>query len=283
VYNPFAYFILNRGFPGRAYAGAKPVSNGIRPEFGEGAALVIGGSGGIGTAVSTTLAGLGSNVAFSYFSRAANADRVAAEIERQGQQAHCAQVDIQDAGAVRLFVDDVARRFGRIHSVVYAAGPAIEFSYISQITPEVWARAINSDVNGCFNVVAAVLPHLRAQKGGAIVAVVTAAVDRAPPRDILSAAPKAAIQMLIRGVAREEGRAGIRANCVGPGHIEAGLGLATVHDDTADYVHRMVAAIPLRRAGKAQDVANAVVFLLSDQASYISGETIAVAGGLQLA
>jgi NAD(P)-dependent dehydrogenase (short-subunit alcohol dehydrogenase family) len=255
----------------------------IQSEFAEGVAIIVGGSGGIGTAISTTLAKMGSNVALTYRSRAANAERVVSEIEAEGRVGHCAQVDIEDAEAIKAFVDDLVRRFHRIHSVVYAAGPSIEFLYINQIKPEEWARVINGDVNGCFNVIAAVLPHLRAQKGGAIVGVVTAAVDRAPPRDILSAAPKAAIQTLLRGVAREEGRSGIRVNCVGPGYIEAGLGLSTVHADTADYVERMVRAIPLRRAGKPQDIANAVAFLLSDKASYISGETIAVAGGLQIA
>ena len=89
--------------------------------------------------------------------------------------------------------------------------------------------------------------------------------------------------MLVKGVAREEGRYGVRANCVGPGYIEAGLGLSTVHDHTQDYVEKMVRAIPLRRAGQAEDVADVVVFLLSDKARYVTGETICVAGGLQLA
>jgi len=88
--------------------------------------------------------------------------------------------------------------------------------------------------------------------------------------------------MLIRGVAREEGRSGIRANCVGPGFIEAGLGLTTIHEDTEDYVARMTRAIPLRRAGTPEDVADVVCFLLSDKARYVTGATIPVAGGLQL-
>jgi NAD(P)-dependent dehydrogenase (short-subunit alcohol dehydrogenase family) len=254
----------------------------VHPEFAQGVAVVFGGSGAIGSAICTTLAAMGSNVVLSYRTRAASAEQVVAEVRKRGKQAHAAQLDIEDANAVKLFVDETAAKLGPIHSVVYAVGPALEFLYINEISPAEWARVINGDVNACFNVVSAVLPHLKAQQGGAIVAVVTAAVDRAPPRDILSAAPKAAIQMLIRGVAREEGRSGIRANCVGPGYIEAGLGLTTVHSHTGDYVQRMVKAIPLRRAGQAQDVANAVCFLLSEKASYISGETIRVAGGLQI-
>ena len=258
------------------------MSESALPEFEHGAALVVGGSGGIGSAISTTLAGLGSNVALTYRSRREPAETVAAEVRSLGREVRVGKVDIEDIAALRAEVDAIVARFGRLHSVVYAAGPALEFAYIHDIAPEEWARVFASDVNGAFNVVSATLPHLRTG-GGAYVALVTGAVDRSPPRDIMSAAPKAAIQMLFRGIAREEGRHGIRANCVGPGYIEAGLGLATVHHHTKDYVERMVRAIPLGRAGRAQDVADVVAFLLSDKARYVTGATIPVAGGLQLA
>lgn len=252
------------------------------PEFSEGAALIVGGSGGIGAAISTTLARMGSNVAITYRSRTDAAEAVAQEVRSCGREAMISPLDLADADATRRVVDAVIGQFGSIHSVVYAAGPPLEFLYINEIDPAEWARVIAADVNGCFNLISATLPHLREQKAGSYVALVTGAVDRAPPRDILSAAPKAAIQMLLRGVAREEGRSGIRANCVGPGYIEAGLGLAAVQHHTQDYVDRMVRAIPLRRAGQVQDVADVVAFLLSDKARYVTGATIPVAGGLQL-
>ena len=251
--------------------------------FASGAALVIGGSGAIGAAICRGLAEAGVNVALTYRSNAELASQLVGEIEATGGQALACKADLLDPASVHAAVDDTIRRFGGIQSVVYAAGPPIEFLYINQITPEEWARVINVDVNGCFNVIEAVLPHLRERGGGSIVAVVTGAVDRSPPRDILSAAPKAAIQMLVRGVAREEGRSGIRANCVGPGLIAAGLGVSTLHAHTADYSARMTKAIPLKRAGTPEEVADAVCFLLSDKARYITGATIPVAGGLQLA
>jgi NAD(P)-dependent dehydrogenase (short-subunit alcohol dehydrogenase family) len=243
---------------------------------------VIGGTGGIGAAICHALAAAGSNIALSYHKNQKIADDVLAAIEQTGRQGIAVQIDLVDFVSVKAGVDSVISKFGAIHSVVYAAGPSLEFLYINEIDPAEWARVMNADVNGCFNLISAILPHFRARKAGNIVALVTAAVDRAPPRDILSAAPKAAIQMLIRGVAREEGRSGIRANCVGPGYIEAGLGLTAVHGHTEDYVKRMVKAIPLGRAGTAEDVADVAVFLLSDKARYVSGETINVAGGLQL-
>jgi NAD(P)-dependent dehydrogenase (short-subunit alcohol dehydrogenase family) len=253
------------------------------PEFAGGASLVVGGSGGIGAAICRRLAEAGSNVALSYHSHSDTAEFLKADIERGGRRALVHRVDVTDSASVKGFVDSTIEQFGFIHSVVYAAGPALEFAYINEIDPREWARVLNTDVNGCFNVIHAVLPHLRERHHGAIVALVTGAVDRSPPRDILSAAPKAAIQMLLRGVAREEGRAGIRANCVGPGFIEAGLGLTTINPQTKDYVARMARAIPLKRLGKPQDVADVVCFLLSNRASYVTGATIPVAGGLQLA
>jgi NAD(P)-dependent dehydrogenase (short-subunit alcohol dehydrogenase family) len=252
------------------------------PEFSAGAALVLGGSGGLGAAICRALAEGGSDVALSFRSKRQAADQVVADVANAGRRGFAAQVDIEDPASIKAFVASAVETFGFIHSVVYAAGPALEFLYINEISSAEWARVINADVNGCFNLIEATLPHLRERGSGSIVALVTAAVDRSPPRDILSAAPKAAIQMLIRGVAREEGRSGIRANCVGPGFIEAGLGLATIHDHTKDYVARMTKAIPLRRPGRAEDVADVVCFLLSDKARYVTGATIPVAGGLQL-
>ena len=99
----------------------------------------------------------------------------------------------------------------------------------------------------------------------------------------MSAAPKAAIEMLIRGVAKESGRFGIRANCVGPGWINAGLGKAAIQDKLDDKTRESTRRlVPLQRFGEADDIAWAVLFLVSRQASYITGQSLAVDGGLQL-
>jgi NAD(P)-dependent dehydrogenase (short-subunit alcohol dehydrogenase family) len=253
-----------------------------RKEFSSGAALVYGGTGGIGAGICRGLAAEGSDIVLAYHSKASAAEAVVADIEKMGRKALAVQVNIEDPDLVKKAADAAIEEFGHIHSVVYASGPPIEFLYINEIDNAEWARVINADVNGCFNVVEATLPHFRERKSGNYLGIITAAVDRAPPRDILSAAPKAAIEMLLRGVAREEGRNGIRANCIGPGFINAGLGLAAQHDHTMDYVEKMVKAIPLRRAGEPEDIADVAVFLLSDKSRYLSGVSIPVAGGLQL-
>lgn len=252
-------------------------------EFASGAALVAGGSGGIGAEIVRDLARSGSNVALTYRSNRETAEAVAADVRAAGRSADIGSVDLQDAPAVKAFVDAAVERHGRLHSVVYAAGPPIRMGFINQIEPETWAGALRADVEGCFNLIWATLPHLKRQGGGNVVAVVTSAVDRPPSRDILSAAPKAAIQALIRGLAREEGRFGIRANCVGPGWIDAGLGGEIMSSlNETDYVDRFLSLIPMRRAGEAEDIAAAVTFLLSERARYITGATVPVAGGLQL-
>jgi NAD(P)-dependent dehydrogenase (short-subunit alcohol dehydrogenase family) len=253
------------------------------PEFGGGVAIVAGGSGGIGSEIVRELARCGSDVAFTYYSKKAAAGALAGEVAAAGRTAICGQLDLTDAQAVKRFVDDAVARHGRLHSVVYAAGPPLDLNYISRLQPETWSKVFRADVDGCFNLIWACLPHLKQQGGGSVVAVITAAVDRPPPRDILSAAPKAAIQALIRGLAREEGRSGIRANCVGPGWIDAGLGAEAMADiKHDDYVDRFLTKIPLRRVGQAKEIAQAVTFLLSDRAKYITGATMPVAGGLQL-
>lgn len=251
--------------------------------FEEGIALVTGGSGVIGSAIARRLATEGSNVALAYRSNAAKAEALAAELRGLGRLVEIVPLDLENAADVRSAVDGIVARHGSLHSVVYAAGPAIKFQLINQIDPAEWARVINGDANAAFNLVSAVLPHLREQKRGSMLAVLTAAVDRSPPRDILSAAPKAAIQMLFRSIALEEGRNGIRANCVAPGYILDGIGTSMIGEHDAAFAERMIKAIPMKRTGQAAEVAEVAAFLLSDRAGYVTGSTIHVAGGLQLA
>jgi NAD(P)-dependent dehydrogenase (short-subunit alcohol dehydrogenase family) len=252
-------------------------------EFAGGCAVIAGGSGVIGAAIANGLAEMGSDIALTFRSNRAAAEKVAEEIRARGRDVHIAKLDLVDEAATGAFSQEAIARFGFIHSAVYAAGPSIKFNLVNQITPQEWKRVIEGDAIACFNFVSAVLPHFRERKAGAFLGVLTAAVDRSPPRDILSAAPKAAIQMLMRSIALEEGRSGIRANCVSPGYILDGIGASMIGESDGQFVEKMLRAIPMKRAGLASEVADAACFLLSKKAGYVSGATIPVAGGLQLA
>jgi NAD(P)-dependent dehydrogenase (short-subunit alcohol dehydrogenase family) len=253
----------------------------VDSNFVKGIAIVAGGSGGIGSAICVGLAREGSDVLLTYNSNRDAAEKAAEGVRALGRKAEIAQLKLDDPDAVAKLVDNAAARFGRIHSVVYAAGPGLHMSLISQLSPQEWARVINSDVNGCFNLVHASIPHLKG--GGSLVAVITAAVERVPARDICSAAPKAAIEMLIRGVAKEEGRNGIRANCVGPGWVDAGLGRQVMEKElTEQQIENIRRAIPLKRVGQPEEIAEAVLFFLSSKASFITGQSLAVDGGMQI-
>lgn len=245
-------------------------------------ALVAGGSGGIGSAVCRELARRGWDVALTYRGNRQSAERVAADVRNAGRRAVTGQVDLVAFDEIEGFTAQVLSEFGGLEAVVYAAGPHLNLRYINEITPSEWASTVSSDINGCFNLVAATLPHFRQRRGGAYVTLVTGAVDTAAPKDVMSAAPKAAIQSLMKGLAAEEGRNNIRANCVGPGWIETPLSRDVMDEMGADAADRWLRSIPMRRFGTPEETAYAMAFLLSEQAAYITGETIAVAGGLQI-
>jgi 3-oxoacyl-[acyl-carrier protein] reductase len=184
---------------------------------------------------------------------------------------------------VRRFVDQAAEHFGGVHTAIYAAGPYIPMRFISQQPAAAFREVMEHDTFGCFNLIQAVLPHLRTSKGS-FTALVTPAIRRYAVRDILSAAPKAAIEALVKGLAAEEGRFGIRANAVGVGVITDGLYHALV--ESGDFDQRFLDAsrqvMALKRLGTAEEVAEGVVFLASSRARWITGQTLMVDGGYAL-
>jgi NAD(P)-dependent dehydrogenase (short-subunit alcohol dehydrogenase family) len=246
--------------------------------FPDGAAVVIGGSGGIGSAISERLAAGGADVALTYRSNGVAGEEAARLVEAAGRRAWATALDLADADAVQRFFAEAAERMGRVHTVVFAIGADIPMVHASQIEPADWRRTIDGDLTGFFNVVAAAVPHLRAG-GGSLVAVTSAGLRRHPPRDILSTVPKAGIEALVRGIAREEGRHGIRANSVALGVIEAGHFHRVEQELPEGFVEAMKTNTALRRLGSAREAADAVVFLASSAAGYITGHSLTVDGG----
>lgn len=253
----------------------------ISSEFPPGIALVIGGSGGIGRSICREFARAGSDVALTYFSREAAAQKAAGEVRAQGHRASVHRLDTADASAIQTLLETLGEEHGRVHTIVFSAAAVTEQVYISQITTTQWQRALTEEVSGFFNTVQAALPRFRAWGGGSFVHIGSAGEVVWPARDGLSVIPKAANEAVVRGVAREEGRFNIRANSILVGVIDAGMHLELQRRGVFDeqWERNTIAAVPLKRIGTAEDIAHAAVFLASDRASYITGHQLPVAGG----
>lgn len=225
--------------------------------FERGATLVFGGSGGIGQEVAKAFGAAGSDVAIVYRSKQAVAETVAAAISESGRKATIHAADVRDPQQVQAAVDAAIAAHGRVHTVVWAAGPVVEQVAIADTTPELWRQSIDIEVHGFFNAVKATLPHLRTSGGGSYVHLGSAGHLWWPAKDGLSVAPKAANEALIKGIAKEEGRHNIRANTVLVGVIEAGMFLELsrrgVFDQAwIDETHRLLC---LKRWGRPRRLA----------------------------
>lgn len=249
-------------------------------DFPNGVALVIGGSGGTGAAICEALAQAGTDVVLTYHGNQARADEVVSRLKGLGRQAEAHQLSIGNAERVKAVIDSVAAKH-RIHTIVVAAGSDIPQPFIRDVTPEQWRKVIDADVNGFFNIVHYSLPHLKAGGGGSYVHISSAGLHKWPERDVLSVAPKATIEWLLQGIAKEEGRFGIRANSVAIGVINTGIFKRLWADGTFDeaWKEAVQAGLCLKRWGEPEEVAHAVVYLASQRAAYVTGQMISVDGG----
>ena len=246
-------------------------------------ALVVGGSGGVGGAIARRLARTGQSVALTYKTKASRAEQAVKDIVAAGGRASTHKLDLSDPNAVVDLLSQLETEHGHLNQVVNAAGAPIDQPFISQVDSATFAEVIQSDLCGFFNLLSASLPALRRSKSACIVAITSAGLARHPPGDILSVAPKAGIEAVIRGVAREEGRYGIRANCVALGVIDTGMFKRLKNDELdAQWQEAALRNIALRRFGSSAEVADTVAFLCSSGAGYITGQTLYLDGGYSI-
>lgn len=249
--------------------------------FPTGAAMIFGGTGGLGAASARELARAGSDIAVCYRSKKEAAEKLAEEFRGFGRKVSLHAADVTDPASIDAARDAAIAAHGRVHTMVWAAGPLVDQLHLSETPLAKWKRAIDVEVHGFFAATQALLPHFRENKGGSFVHLGSAGHIHWPDRDGLSVAPKAANESLVKGLAREEGRYGIRANSVLVGVIDAGM----FHDLLAKgqfdqkWVDAVQNELPLKRWGKAEEIGHAVTFLASARAGYTTGQQIAVAGG----
>lgn len=245
-------------------------------------ALVIGGTGGFGRASALAMARDCSAIAIGYRRAPEKVDALIAEFPDgcTGVPVECV---MNDGPSVRRAIARAQEAMGGLDAIVVASGVAIGQPYVSQIAEAQWREVFETELMGALHVVGAALPLFREQGGGNLVFVTSMANTRYPTGDALSAVPKAGIESLIRAVAKEEGRYGIRANSVAPGSFDAGMGSAVINTlYTPEFWQTFKKSIPLRRFGDAEDIGEAVAFLASPRAKYITGQCLVVDGGFSV-
>jgi 3-oxoacyl-[acyl-carrier protein] reductase len=240
-------------------------------------ALVTGGSRGIGRAIVERLAEDGAEVVFFYRGNGEAAAEVVEAARAAGWKAAAEQVDVTDAAACAAAVERTVERCGTIDVLVNNAG-VIRDNLLALLEVEDVQAVLDTNVGGVFNVTRAVVPHMIARRAGKIVNVSSVSGEKGGRGQTNYAASKGAVNALTRALAVELAPRRINVNCVAPGVIETEMSQA-VRDMAGDEIK---ARILLRRFGAPRDVANAVWFLASKHADYITGQVLHVDGGFKM-
>jgi len=240
-------------------------------------AIVTGGSRGIGRAIVELLASQGCEVTFFYRGNASAAQDVLTAVAQLGGKATAMQVDVADSAACIEAVEQVAERCERIDILANNAG-IVRDNLTAAMEDEEISSVLNTNVGGVFNMVRPVIPFMMSQRSGRIVNLSSVAGSKAGRGQANYAASKGAVDAITRALAVELAPRKILVNAVAPGVIETEMS-QQVRDLADDQVK---SRILLKRYGQAQDIAQAVAFLVSDMASYVTGQVLYVDGGFKM-
>ena len=237
-------------------------------------ALVTGSSRGIGRAIALKLAEKGCSLVVNYLSNGWAAEKVVEMIRKMGRGAISFQGDVSNFADAEEMIKGAKSEFGKIDILVNNVGPFL-YKTISDTTIQEWQKIMNSNLNSVFYCCKAVVPIMREQRSGVIINIGAPNAERTGGylHTCAYAVAKTGVVVFSKSLAKEEAKNGIRVNVVNPGFIET-------ESYTEDMKKEMPQNVPLKRLGKPEEIANAVAFLASDEASYVTGSVLNVHGGL---
>ena len=238
-------------------------------------ALITGASKGIGRAIAQKFADMGAQVAFTYLSSVEKGQQLENELSAGGAKVKGFRSDASDFAQAEQLVEDVVKEFGKLDILVNNAGITKD-GLLMRMSEEQWDAVINVNLKSVFNLTKAATKHMMRAKSGSIINMTSVVGIKGNAGQANYAASKAGIIGFTKSVALELGSRNIRSNAIAPGFIETEM----TGELDAKTVEEWKKAIPLRRGGSPEDVANAAVFLASDQSAYISGQVLQVDGGM---
>lgn len=238
-------------------------------------ALVTGGSRGIGRAIALKLAENGADVAINYAGNTAAAEEVKTAIEQMGRKALLVQGSVADTDGVQTIVNTVVKEQGRLDILINNAGITRD-GLLMRMKEADWDDVMHTNLKGVYNCSKAVLRTMMKQRSGRIVNMASVVGEMGNAGQTNYAAAKAGVIGFTKSLAKEVASRGITVNAIAPGFIATDMTSVLTDDQKAE----MARTIPLGRAGQPEDVANAVLFLVSEGAAYITGQVLNVDGGM---